>query len=122
MSEWVDVDAVSSLPEGSVSLVDVNGTEVAVFNIDGHYYAIHDVCTHDGALKSSVHGMVHVLTCARARSQRPLPMKTSPPLLCASIMTMYRCAMNAIKPDRLPYWMLFCTEIRSNKADICILL
>jgi 3-phenylpropionate/trans-cinnamate dioxygenase ferredoxin subunit len=48
MSDWVDVGAVSSLPEGSVSLVDVDGTEVAVFNVGGHYYAIQDVCTHDG--------------------------------------------------------------------------
>ena len=48
MSDWVDVDAVSNLPEGSVGLVDVDGTEVAVFNIGGQYYAIQDVCTHDG--------------------------------------------------------------------------
>jgi 3-phenylpropionate/trans-cinnamate dioxygenase ferredoxin subunit len=48
MPDWIDVDAVSNLPEGSVSLVDVDGTEVAVFNIGGHYYAIQDVCTHDG--------------------------------------------------------------------------
>jgi 3-phenylpropionate/trans-cinnamate dioxygenase ferredoxin component len=48
MSEWIDVDAVESLPRGSVSLVDVNGTEVAVFNIGGQFYAIEDVCTHDG--------------------------------------------------------------------------
>jgi 3-phenylpropionate/trans-cinnamate dioxygenase ferredoxin subunit len=48
MSDWVDVDTVSILPEGSVSLVDVDGTEVAVFNIGGQYYAIQDVCTHDG--------------------------------------------------------------------------
>jgi 3-phenylpropionate/trans-cinnamate dioxygenase ferredoxin subunit len=48
MSNWVSVDAVTNLPEGSVSLVDVDGTEVAVFNIGGHFYAIQDVCTHDG--------------------------------------------------------------------------
>ena len=48
MSDWVDVDAVSSLPEGSIRLVDVDGTEVAVFNVGGQYCAIQDVCTHDG--------------------------------------------------------------------------
>ena len=48
MSEWIDVDAATNLPPGSVSLVDVEGTEVAVFNIDGRFYAIEDVCTHDG--------------------------------------------------------------------------
>lgn len=48
MSGWVDVDAVAKLPEDSVTLVDVKGSEVAVFNIGGQYYAIEDVCTHDG--------------------------------------------------------------------------
>jgi len=48
MTGWVDVDAVANLPEGSVSLVDVEGSEVAVFNIGGRFYAIEDVCTHDG--------------------------------------------------------------------------
>ncbi|WP_306304550.1 non-heme iron oxygenase ferredoxin subunit [Methylogaea oryzae] len=29
--------------------MDVDGTPVAVFNLEGEYYAIHDVCSHDGA-------------------------------------------------------------------------
>ena len=48
MSDWIDVDAVTNLPDGSVSLLDVDGTEVAVFNIDGRFYAIEDICSHDG--------------------------------------------------------------------------
>jgi len=48
MSDWVNVDVISNLPDGSIRLVDVDGTEVAVFNIGGHFYAIQDVCTHDG--------------------------------------------------------------------------
>jgi len=48
MSDWVDVKPLSRLPEGSVSLLKVGGTEVAVFNIGGQFYAIEDVCTHDG--------------------------------------------------------------------------
>ena len=48
MSDWIDVDAVENLPEGSVSLLDVDGIEVAVFNIGGRYHAIEDICSHDG--------------------------------------------------------------------------
>jgi 3-phenylpropionate/trans-cinnamate dioxygenase ferredoxin subunit len=48
MSDWIDVGAVDELEAGGVMLVDVDGTEVAVFNIDGEFYAIEDVCTHDG--------------------------------------------------------------------------
>lgn len=48
MSDWVDVAAVATFEAGIVQLVDVEGAEVAVFNIDGEYFAIEDVCTHDG--------------------------------------------------------------------------
>ncbi|MEA2094260.1 MAG: Rieske 2Fe-2S domain-containing protein, partial [Pseudomonadota bacterium] len=48
MSDWIDVEAAEDLIQGGVSLVDVKGTEVAVFNIAGRLYAIEDVCTHDG--------------------------------------------------------------------------
>ena len=48
MSDWIDVGAVDELEAGGVMLVDVDGTEVAVFNIDGEFYALADVCTHDG--------------------------------------------------------------------------
>ena len=30
--------------------MDVEGAQVAVFNLEGHYYAIEDVCTHDGGI------------------------------------------------------------------------
>lgn len=48
MSDWVDVAAVDNLPPGSHRVVDVDGAQVAVFNLDGAYYAVEDVCTHDG--------------------------------------------------------------------------
>jgi 3-phenylpropionate/trans-cinnamate dioxygenase ferredoxin subunit len=33
---------------GEKSVIDVDGTEVAVFKIDDEFYAIEDVCSHDG--------------------------------------------------------------------------
>ena len=48
MAEWVDVIAVSALAIGENIVVDVDGVDVAVFNLDGEFYAIEDVCTHDG--------------------------------------------------------------------------
>ena len=36
------------LPPGEWRTADLDGTAVVVFNIDGKYYAIEDVCTHDG--------------------------------------------------------------------------
>ena len=48
MSDWIDVAAQGELPPGAWRTVDVDGADVAVFNVDGRYYAIENVCTHDG--------------------------------------------------------------------------
>ena len=49
MSDWIDVVAESALAEDEHVVVDVDGYDVAIFKIDGEFYAIEDVCTHDGA-------------------------------------------------------------------------
>lgn len=48
MSDWVDVAPVNELSPEVPHVVDVDGAMVAVFMLDGKYYAIEDVCTHDG--------------------------------------------------------------------------
>jgi len=47
MTEWVDVDSVESFEPGTYRVVDVDDVEVAVFNIDGEFYAIEDNCSHE---------------------------------------------------------------------------
>ena len=47
MSDWIDAAAAADIAPGSWTTVDVDGVEVAVFNVDGDFYAIEDVCTHD---------------------------------------------------------------------------
>lgn len=49
MTDWIDVVAEDAVADGENIIVDVDGTEVAVFKIQGRFYAIEDVCTHDGA-------------------------------------------------------------------------
>lgn len=48
MSEWIDAIAESALAEGEHIVVDVEGVDVALFNLSGQFYAIEDVCSHDG--------------------------------------------------------------------------
>jgi len=48
MAEWVTVAAVGELAPGTCKVADVDGAAVAVFNLNGEYFAIEDVCTHDG--------------------------------------------------------------------------
>ena len=50
MSDWVPVAPASEFLPGTHRVVDVDGAQVAVFNLDGEYFAIEDVCTHDGGI------------------------------------------------------------------------
>jgi 3-phenylpropionate/trans-cinnamate dioxygenase ferredoxin component len=45
---WIPVVAIDSLTKGDYAQVEVEGIIVAVFNVDGQYFAIEDLCTHDG--------------------------------------------------------------------------
>lgn len=65
MSDWIDVAAVGEIGEGGVKLVDVGGDEVAVFNIAGDYYALADVCTHDGGTLADGTVEGHEIECPR---------------------------------------------------------
>lgn len=48
MVEWIDVAPVDEIPVGACRTVDLDNTVIAVFNINGEFYAIEDMCTHDG--------------------------------------------------------------------------
>ena len=48
MIQLVKVANRSELPPGGKVLLEVDGRAIALFNVDGTYYAIDDVCTHDG--------------------------------------------------------------------------
>jgi nitrite reductase/ring-hydroxylating ferredoxin subunit len=59
------VGPVSSLPPGTQQRVEVEGRGIAVFNVEGEYYALRDVCPHQGAHLSA--GVV----CGELRADRP---------------------------------------------------
>jgi len=65
MSAWVDVARIEDLPPSSRRVVDVEGVQVAVFNIDGALYAIEDICTHDGGELASGVLEGEVIVCPR---------------------------------------------------------
>ena len=48
MTSWTRVCATSDLLPGEYRVIDIDGVQVAVFNYEGEFYAIEDVCTHDG--------------------------------------------------------------------------
>lgn len=46
--DWtrVEVCAVADLPPGSRTIVEVDGKEIGVFNLDGEFHALRNVCPH----------------------------------------------------------------------------
>ncbi len=49
MSDWVFVAMENEFPAGDFRVVHGDEVRFGVFNIDGEYYAIEDVCSHDNA-------------------------------------------------------------------------
>jgi 3-phenylpropionate/trans-cinnamate dioxygenase ferredoxin subunit len=48
MAGFAKVGRVGDLQPGEKKIVDVHGTPVVLVNLNGNYYALEDVCTHDG--------------------------------------------------------------------------
>ena len=46
--EFVPVASLNDLPPGERLFVEIDQNSIVVFNIAGQYYAIDDVCSHDG--------------------------------------------------------------------------
>jgi 3-phenylpropionate/trans-cinnamate dioxygenase ferredoxin subunit len=48
MAKYIKVAKTSDLAPGDKMLVEYEDEDVGLFNINGEFYAISDVCTHDG--------------------------------------------------------------------------
>jgi 3-phenylpropionate/trans-cinnamate dioxygenase ferredoxin subunit len=48
MTDFVPVAKVSDIPDPGRQLVEVDDRLIVVFHVAGNFYAIDDVCTHDG--------------------------------------------------------------------------
>lgn len=65
MSTWTPVCPLAELPPGSHRVVDVDGVQVAVFNLEGELFAIEDVCTHDGGVLTGGPVQGECIVCPR---------------------------------------------------------
>jgi nitrite reductase (NADH) small subunit/3-phenylpropionate/trans-cinnamate dioxygenase ferredoxin subunit len=63
MSEFHRACKASHVPEGGGLAVEVGGKVVAVFNVDGRFYAIDDMCPHMGASLAGGHVENLTVTC-----------------------------------------------------------
>jgi 3-phenylpropionate/trans-cinnamate dioxygenase ferredoxin component len=66
MADWIDVAPLEYIRPGATWKLDLeDGTQVAVFNLEGKLYAIEDVCTHDGGTLTGGELQGEELVCPR---------------------------------------------------------
>jgi len=91
MSTFVKVATRAELPLGGKKLVEVDGRAIAVFNVDGTFHAIDDVCTHDGGPLAEGELIGCEIECPRhgarfdVRTGRPLSMPAIEPVAVHAI-------------------------------------
>ncbi len=65
MSGYVTLARSDDIPEGRVVVVERNGRRLALCNAGGSFYAIDDVCTHDGGALDQGELQGEVIECPR---------------------------------------------------------
>ena len=65
MGNWLDVADIAELTPGTRRVIDMDGVAVAVFNLDGEYFAIQDICPHDGGELANGELEGEVIICPR---------------------------------------------------------
>jgi nitrite reductase/ring-hydroxylating ferredoxin subunit len=63
MAQWHDVAKTSDVAPGHGKQISVEGKALALFNLDGKFYAIDDTCTHAGASLAEGPVAGTVVTC-----------------------------------------------------------
>lgn len=49
MPEFHKVARVGDIPAGEMKGVEVNGNEIAIYNVDGEFFATNNICSHEEA-------------------------------------------------------------------------
>jgi 3-phenylpropionate/trans-cinnamate dioxygenase ferredoxin component len=65
MTEFVPVCKKSELPEMGKLVVEVDDRLVALFHVSGTFWALDDVCTHDGGPLAEGQLEDHTIACPR---------------------------------------------------------
>ena len=63
MPNFIKVGNTSDLKPGENKVVNVNGTEVALFNVDGGFFAVTNTCPHRGGPLGEGFLEADVVTC-----------------------------------------------------------
>ncbi|HEX8963666.1 MAG TPA: non-heme iron oxygenase ferredoxin subunit [Rhodocyclaceae bacterium] len=67
--QWIEIASVDAFPPGTCRTLEVDGLPVAVFNVEGNYFAISDTCTHETQTLSDGFIEDHEVVCPRHGSR-----------------------------------------------------
>ncbi len=95
MAQFIRVASTADLAPGEAKCVEVAGKKLALFNLEGNFYAIDDTCTHRGGPLSEGevsgeevtcpwHGAIYNVTSRPARCSGRLPHAALCDTPCAS--------------------------------------
>jgi 3-phenylpropionate/trans-cinnamate dioxygenase ferredoxin component len=65
MADFVKVAAVAEVPDPGRQVVEVEDRLVALFHVGGKFFALDDVCTHDGGPLAEGTLEDHTIACPR---------------------------------------------------------
>ena len=65
MMLWIDAFPANELQAGEWRLLELDDVDIAVFKIDGEYFAIEDTCTHDGGCLTGGKIEGNIIECPR---------------------------------------------------------
>ena len=63
MADFVKVAPTDEIGPGQTRLVEVNGKQIALFNVDGQFFALDNTCTHKGGPLAEGEVSGHEVTC-----------------------------------------------------------
>ena len=65
MATWYDIDNVNNFPVNTHRSVEIADQRLIISNIDGQFFAVQDICTHDGGILSDGDFIDGELVCPR---------------------------------------------------------
>ena len=84
MAEFVTVAKTGDVPPGKVNVYEVAERQIAVCNVEGTFYAIDDICTHDGGSLDQGELEGDQIECPRHGAR--FDVKTGRPLTLPAVM------------------------------------
>jgi 3-phenylpropionate/trans-cinnamate dioxygenase ferredoxin subunit len=69
MSKKIKIATVGELSPGQYKSLEIGDERIALFNIDGKFYALKDMCTHDGGILTGGTLKGYIIECPRHGAQ-----------------------------------------------------